>query len=277
MDQWCNNCGKAGHTFSQCKIPITSFGCIVFRIHPETGFRQYLMICRRFSIAYLEFIRGKYAIADIKYITGLLQQMTNAERKIIGTGDYWTIWNATWGCGCDHTTKRDNKYHSEDLLSCEKFGALCRQHNLSELLKGCLADAEEPTRMFPDEGWDEPEWGFPKGRREYKETDYFCAIREFHEETGIDTALLHQIKNIIPMEENFMGSNFKTYKHKYYLMYMNYADTMIKTNFQKSEVSRISWKTIEESVAAIRPYNVEKKRLIKNIDCALGEFAMIPI
>ena len=27
----CNNCGKQGHSFHQCKLPITSYGVIVFR------------------------------------------------------------------------------------------------------------------------------------------------------------------------------------------------------------------------------------------------------
>ena len=29
-----------------------------------------------------------------------------------------------------------------------------------------------------------PEWGFPKGRRNYKEKDLIVRIREFEEETG---------------------------------------------------------------------------------------------
>ena len=29
--------------------------------------------------------------------------------------------------------------------------------------------------------WTEPEWGFPKGRRNYLENDLTCAIREFKE------------------------------------------------------------------------------------------------
>ena len=29
---FCNNCGKIGHLFHQCKIPITSIGVITFRI-----------------------------------------------------------------------------------------------------------------------------------------------------------------------------------------------------------------------------------------------------
>ena len=32
--------------------------------------------------------------------------------------------------------------------------------------------------------WLTPEWGFPKGRRNYQETDITCAYREFNEETG---------------------------------------------------------------------------------------------
>ena len=31
-NNFCNNCGKPGHSFSQCKHPITSIGLIVFRI-----------------------------------------------------------------------------------------------------------------------------------------------------------------------------------------------------------------------------------------------------
>ena len=34
--------------------------------------------------------------------------------------------------------------------------------------------------------WKTPEWGFPKGRRNYQETDIKCAFREFYEETGYD-------------------------------------------------------------------------------------------
>ena len=33
-DTFCNNCGKIGHSFHQCKLPITSNGVIVFRINP---------------------------------------------------------------------------------------------------------------------------------------------------------------------------------------------------------------------------------------------------
>ena len=36
-----------------------------------------------------------------------------------------------------------------------------------------------------DTNWMNPEWGFPKGRRNYMEKDISAGIREFEEETGI--------------------------------------------------------------------------------------------
>ena len=40
----CSNCGKVGHLFYQCKLPITSYGVILFRFTNEP---EFLMICRK--------------------------------------------------------------------------------------------------------------------------------------------------------------------------------------------------------------------------------------
>ena len=57
---YCNNCGKNGHLYHQCKVPITSFGVISFRF--KEGELQYLMICRKNTLGYIDFMRGKYSI-----------------------------------------------------------------------------------------------------------------------------------------------------------------------------------------------------------------------
>ena len=67
-----------------------------------------------------------------------------------------------------------------------------------------------------DCNWIEPEWGFPKGRHNYQEKDLLCAFREFEEETGYSRTSLNLIQNISPFEEIFTGSNYKSYKHKYF-------------------------------------------------------------
>jgi hypothetical protein len=43
-------------------------------------------------------------------------------------------------------------------------------------------------------------------------------------------------------------------------------------NFQKSEVSKVEWKTLQECLDSIRPYNLEKKKIISNIDKIIHEY-----
>jgi 8-oxo-dGTP pyrophosphatase MutT (NUDIX family) len=124
------------------------------------------------------------------------------------------------------------------------------------------------------EQWDEQEWGFPKGRRNYQEKEHECALREFSEETGYDSSLLKNIENILPFEEIFMGSNYKSYKHKYYLMYMHYDDTNTHNDFEKSEVSKIDWKNYETCLESIRSYNTEKKKIITYIHKCLAKYTL---
>ena len=84
------------------------------------------------------------------------------------------------------------------------------------------------------------------------------------------------IENILPFEENFIGTNYKSYTYKYYLSYMKYDD-YIKTKldkYQKSEVSKIEWVTLEECIEKIRPYNLEKRKLITNINDVLLEYKL---
>jgi hypothetical protein len=45
-------------------------------------------------------------------------------------------------------------------------------------------------------------------------------------------------------------------------------------NYQKSEVSKLEWKTIDECLESIRPYSLEKKQLITNINKVLQEYRL---
>jgi len=260
----CNNCGKPGHLFHQCKMPITSIGIIVFRRAPvlEESDQQsktrleYLLIRRKDTLGYIDFMRGKYSIYNKNYIINMLKQMTNAEKEILCLGDFDLLWRNIWG-DCVN-----NQYKTEEIVSREKYKMLLHGiHNNSEHYT--LKSLVEESNRYPC--WDEPEWGFPKGRRNNQENDYDCAIREFSEETGYPTESLVYIQNILPFEEIFTGSNYKSYKHKYFLMYMNYEDSVNKGIFQTSEVSKVEWRTFDDSISCFRPYNLEKIRILTNV------------
>jgi len=94
-------------------------------------------------------------------------------------------------------------------------------------------------------------------------------LREFTEETGYTGTSV--IDNLQPFEEIFMGSNYKCYKHKYFLMKIEEQE---QESFDDTEVSKIEWKTYEQCLASIRSYNLEKKRMIEQIYTCLTKYTL---
>jgi 8-oxo-dGTP pyrophosphatase MutT (NUDIX family) len=257
----CNNCGKSGHLFHQCKLPITSYGVILFR--PSLHGLQFLMVRRKDSFGYIDFIRGKYSLHNVEHIQGIINEMSNDEKSRLLSDSFENMWKNMWG------ESSSIQYRNEETASNKKFDLIKNGINneLSSLTLKNLIDSS-PTN------WNETEWEFPKGRRNYQEKDLDCALREFQEETGINYSNISLIENILPFEETFIGTNHKSYKYKYFLAYMNDTDKYSLQNYQKSEVSKIEWKTIDECLESIRPYNLEKKQLITNINEVLQEYRL---
>jgi 8-oxo-dGTP pyrophosphatase MutT (NUDIX family) len=250
--------------YHQCKVPITSIGIIAFRIKPD-GTPQYLMIRRKDTLGHIDFMRGKYSVCNRSYLLNMLNQMTLQEKERMKCGDFNQLWKEIWG---EHPIS--NQYKMEESVSREKYEALFKgivKQNSCFTLHDLIDESNAVS------GWTEAEWGFPKGRRNHQEKDYECAIREFEEETGYVRRNLKNVKNIVPYEEIFIGSNYKSYKHKYYLMKMDYvadeADAM--NHFEQTEVSKMDWKTHAECLECIRDYNVEKKQLIDRVHRTIQE------
>jgi len=256
----CNNCGKQGHSFHQCKLPITSYGIIVFR--PSSKGLQFLMIRRKDSFGYIDFIRGKYSPYNIYQLHNMINEMSEAEKNRILTESFDELWEKMWG------ETLNAQYKNEEQISAKKFDLIKNGiYTNNEFIT--LSDLVERSTTE----WLETEWEFPKGRRNYKEKDLECALREFEEETGVLSSKISIIENVLPFEEIFIGTNYKSYKHKYFLAYMNDNEDFLN-NFQVTEVSKLEWKTIDECLEAIRPYNLEKKELIININNVLQEYRL---
>jgi 8-oxo-dGTP pyrophosphatase MutT (NUDIX family) len=256
----CNNCGKQGHSFYQCKLPITSYGIIVFR--KSIDGIQFLMLRRKDSFGYIDFIRGKYSPYNIYQIQNIINEMSIKEKERILTEPFDYLWKKMWG------DVLSNQYKNEEQLSFKKL----------ELIKMgvCINNELITLKDLIDKSntiWEETEWEFPKGRRNFKEKDLECALREFEEETGILSSRIQIVENVLPFEEIFIGTNHKSYKHKYFLAYMPENDEYLN-NFQVTEVSKLEWKTINQCLQDIRPYNLEKKELIININKVLQEYRL---
>ena len=252
----CKNCNKPFHTLKQCKYPITSYGIILFRIFNNEI--QYLMIRRKNSFGYIDFIKGQYSEHNLEYLQKLVDEMSLEEKQLITINDDFNIlWKRMW---------EDNFKSNIFNNSKQKFINLKTSGIIEELINNST------TR------WIETEWEFPKGRRNYMEKDLECALREFEEETGINSNNIILIENLFPFEENFVGTNDKTYKNKYFLASINLNTYNFEEliNFQISEVSKIEWKTLTDCNNSMRPYNVEKIKLINQINDIIIQYQIIP-
>jgi hypothetical protein len=162
----CNNCGKIGHTFNQCKLPIISYGIILFR--SSTRGLEFLMIRRKDSFGFIDFIRGKYTPYNIYHLQNIINEMSNLEKNMILTLPFDTLWKQMWG------NTPNSQFKNEENISAKKMELIKNGVTInSELIT--LKDLVNRSNT----NWDETEWEFPKGRRNHKEKDLDCALREF--------------------------------------------------------------------------------------------------
>ena len=122
----CSNCGTRGHILRECTKPITSFGIIAYKIvrdseyecqdkndelesiiqnnsnklyrtpHHSPNFPKFklLLIQRKDTIGYTDFIRGKYPDKD--YLGVYFSEMTLEEQDRLLTSTFEELWDSLW-------------------------------------------------------------------------------------------------------------------------------------------------------------------------------------
>jgi 8-oxo-dGTP pyrophosphatase MutT (NUDIX family) len=250
--KYCNNCNTYGHNYSDCHHPIISYGIICFRRN-LSGQIEYLIIRRRFSYSYMDFIRTlrpKHGILDDNYLTLLLTLMTPQEHEKLKSLSFDALWDDLWLI--------NKQRHEREYKRCKTNYETLIKPRLNSMLS-------THTAKFTDS-----EWGFPKGKRNKNESSIQCAFREFVEETGLSSNNLKLI-NHDEIIEDFKSINNKQYRHVYYLT--EYTDDTNKTVsvdpnnlIQCSEVDDIQWCSLQKCQLLFRHYDIAKKNLIENVE-----------
>jgi 8-oxo-dGTP pyrophosphatase MutT (NUDIX family) len=262
----------------QCTKPIVSYGYIAFRtgrpwnqaediLAGEDAIQQdvqYLLIQRRDSIGFVDFMRGKYKVTDLDYIRTQVEGMTLNERERLVHRPFDELWDNLWGL----PQEGFHAYRNEREQARTKL----------EFVRAASPSLMEIVQSTPLL-YTTPEWGFPKGRRDMYESEYTCAIREFYEETNLREADIYPIKNLEPLSERFTGSNSIQYCHKYFLAYVpsRTAETvsMVPESVNPHmtrEIGDIRWCSLEEALTLIRPTNTEKKNVLLRVDSLLKKY-----
>ena len=254
-ESYCNNCGNYGHSYSNCRHPILSYGIILYSMDEDTS--KIIMVERKDSLSYIEFLRGKYkSIFDIEYIELLFSRFSKHELIKIKGQDFDTLWKGLW----IHTESINQRIKKEYKKSKENF---------NKLKKGFLKGSQEINiDKLVDKvkiPYDYNEWEIPKGRRKLYENNRDCAMREFNEETNIKSNDYSLYKNVIPITEEYIGINGVRYKHVYYIGSIDKrCDLYIDKNNkdQYTEIKNIKWYTRQECIHNITNYDKPKKKVI---------------
>lgn len=282
---FCVNCGDKGHVVRECSRPITSFGIIAFKEvkceeeekydkndelnnilaknkylidkgdNNDTKYPKikFLMIQRKDTMGFIDFVRGKYptnpSAENEKWnkIKICLDEMTFSEKKYLLTMDFDKLWNYLW------VNKHSKTYKNEYEQAKKKFNSL----DIPKLVNSSFVTYQNT------------EFGFPKGRRNMRETNIACAEREFCEESGYDRSCYEYITNYPIIQEEFLGTNNVQYRHIYFLVKMKdhvHPPKINKTDIvQIGEVRNIGWFSLNECLNLIRPYDKDKKRVIDEV------------
>jgi ADP-ribose pyrophosphatase YjhB (NUDIX family) len=290
--QYCSNCNKYGHSNKECNEPITSSGIICINVHnnlaknllensietssDDIGLFNYqrlsninkikkyknkikfLLVQRKHSLNYINFIRGIYNEDDYDNIEKIFSLMSNDEIKIIKDNNFDYLWNNLW-----EKTARKKIYQKEYYESKIKFDKIKKKGYIDNL-------------SIIGSKYNSPEWEFPKGRKNINESNYNCAIREFYEETGINKDNYHILNNIPSIHDDFIGTNNMKYKHIFYISLiknnnelnnneLNNNELNMNNIKSKNEISKIKFCSWDEALRLFRSYNTNKINIINKL------------
>jgi 8-oxo-dGTP pyrophosphatase MutT (NUDIX family) len=208
---------------------------------------DWLLIRRRVSIGFIELMRGKYETGDRIGVQALVDQATVGERQQLLSRPFTELWRDLWN------GPASKRYHQEYEQARLKFERIRSDGTLDRTVRASTTT------------WDEPEWGFPKGRRASTEKELDCALRETYEEAGVGRRDLRVIEGEAPLLEEYRGSNGISYRHRYWLAE---APTSLEVRMdpmnvdQQREISDVRWCSYDEAMALIRDYNREKRGVL---------------
>lgn len=209
---------------------ITSYGLIVY--YPENKVNKYVIYQQRDTYEYIDFVQGNWVDYDDIYF--LFSKMSFPERERIRNYTIEELCNDLW-------VKRDTKYFRDMFPRAKK--------KYETIVADVQHFLDSTTTVVV-----QPQWGFPKGKKQSKEANKKCALREFKEETSMRDIRI-TILNTSPYREEFVGSNNKFYRTIYYVAKADkmhepgiiYTNDAIRKTSVSPEAMDVKWVSLLES------------------------------
>jgi len=240
--------------YKKKKSTIVSYGLIVYSFN-ENNTPVFVVYNRRDTFEYMDFLKGFWT--HNTNFQNLFQSMTSDELRRLETYTFPELWDDLW---VDHDS---NIYKYGYNKASKKFSLI--QDKIPQFLKKSVTNNSPP-------------WEFPKGKKNtIHEDNLGCALREFKEETTIDTSNFKILNIPSPLCEKYKGSNGKMYMIYYYIAYSPTITIPEKVSTPQcirkitltSEASEVKWLTYEECLNLITS-TTKKDILTATLNCYIN-------
>jgi len=214
---------------------------MLFREKPRDPSKklEVLLIKKRYSYGFSEFMLGRYSRKNTDYIIDLINQMTMSERLLIWSLDFKKMWYNMW-----LGNEIDEFYHKKYT----KFYLSFIKDNNGTQLRNLLKQAKYVGDLL---------WEIPKGKKKSaREDDIHCAIREFREETKIPKSGYYLLPNV-KRKYSFVSAGVRYI----YIYYVAIAMPHLSNSYNKPIISLKNLDQIGE-VGEIRWMDMENIRVI---------------
>ena len=199
---------------------------------------EMLLVQRRNSYAFGDFILCKYDVTDNPRIVQLFNGMTIEEKTVLATMNFDSIWYHLWlGVPPKWANFATCRY---------RFFMMFRGPQGEKRLATLISTTTNNARV----------WSTPKGRRECGESSIECAVREFQEETTFEKDKNYQLLPQICHEYShtsdgvrytvitYLGVAFPAEEQRNYAFHNPQVDAM--NHWQVHEISDIRWMTLQD-------------------------------
>lgn len=231
---------------------IRSYGIILFRIKDTTP--EYLMVCRKSTYCYVDFLLGKYNDKNTEYLKFMIKNMTYDEREFIKSKSFEQLWKELYS----YSRAPQGAFY--EYVNA-KFERILETFIVLESTTSCK--------------YRYPEWGFPKGRPNNTEDPFDCASRELCEETRIPKSGYKIIESIMPYEERYVGTNGIGYRNVFFVgeSKINCNPYLDKTNSAQSrEIGYIKWFNYSDAMRQFRDHEESKRCVIEKVNLSILDY-----
>lgn len=239
----------------------TSYGIALCR--KNTNCIEVIMVKKRYTYHFFNFVFGRYKNNDAT-LKEMFDHMSFAEKIDIVSLQFEQMWYRIWLANPKKNFDISDEYSKKTTVL--PLGKIYETFYSKQerFHKNFLQDhGRRLKKLVSMSQASEIPWEFPRGGKQNDETDLDCAIREFGEETGINSEKYRILSQTPIVQTTKDGQIF--YKHIYFLAEPIIPINEPKINYnsfeQISEIETVGWVSYNELSFNRIPLSVKKQNL----------------